>query len=151
MIIKLDNSNENVATQIFEVFQKSYKIEAELVGIENFPPLLRKKSAIQKSQTQFYGFIDKKQIAAVIELVIDNTQLEIWSLTVAPTDFRKGLASKLLSFAFNSFNCNKVMVETAVENTPAINLYKKHGFVETKRWKTKEGINKLAMLVNIVS
>ncbi len=38
-------------------------------------------------------------------------------------------------------------VETAVANTPAINLYKKHGFVEFKRWTPSHGIEKLAMSV----
>ena len=41
------------------------------------------------------------------------------------------------------------MVETAVVNTPAINLYKKHGFVEFKRWTPAHGIEKLAMSVEL--
>ena len=39
------------------------------------------------------------------------------------------------------------MVETAVVNIPAISLYKKHGFVEFKRWTPSHGIKKLAMSV----
>jgi hypothetical protein len=39
------------------------------------------------------------------------------------------------------------IVETAVVNLPAINSYKKHGFVEFKRWTPPHGIEKVVMLL----
>lgn len=147
MIIKLDNSNEEVANQIFTVFQRSYKIEAQLIGTLNFPPLLRSVSNIENSKTQFYGFIENECIAAIIEIVIKEQHLDINSLTVDPNYFRKGIADKLISFALETNDFSKAIVETAVVNLPAINLYKKHGFVEFKRWTPSHGIEKVAMLV----
>ncbi|AAZ25281.1 GNAT family N-acetyltransferase [Colwellia psychrerythraea] len=147
MINKLDNLNEEVANQIFTVFQNSYKIEAQLIGTLNFPPLLRSAKDIENSKTLFYGFSENECLAAVIEIVLENKQLDINSLTVDPNYFRKGIANKLITYILDKFYFSEAIVETAVVNTPAINLYKKHGFVEFKRWIPSHGIEKLAMSV----
>ncbi|GLX79804.1 N-acetyltransferase [Thalassotalea insulae] len=147
MIIKLDNSNKEIAKQIFNVFQRSYKIEAQLIGTVNFPPLSRSVRDIELSSTQFYGFIEGESIAAILEVELKEQQLDINSLTVDPHYFRKGIASKLISFALEKIKYSVAVVETAVVNLPAINLYKKHGFVEFKRWTPSHGIEKLAMSV----
>ena len=41
MLAKLDNTNKALAKHIYTTFQCSYKIEAELIGALNFPPLPR--------------------------------------------------------------------------------------------------------------
>ena len=145
MISKLDNSIEAVARQIFAIFQNSYKVEAQLIGTFDFPPLSRTTKMIEESQTQFYGFSEKGCLAAIIEIAIKNNTLEINSLTVAPDYFRKGIANKLIEYVLNRIAFSEAIVETAVVNIPAINLYKKHGFVEFKRWTPSHGIQKLAM------
>jgi ribosomal protein S18 acetylase RimI-like enzyme len=150
MIKKIDNSNKKVAEQIFTVFQNSYKIEAQLIGTLNFPPLLRSTKDIEKSNTLFYGFCDNECIVAVIEVFIEDKHLEINSLTVEPNHFRKGIANQLISYVLAKIDYSKASVETAVVNIPAINLYKKHGFVECKRWTPSHGIEKVAMRVKHV-
>ena len=147
MITELDNSNGEIAKQIYTVFQNSYKIEAQLIGTVEFPPLLRSAKNIESAQTQFYGFSENKHLAAVIEIVIKDKQLEINSLTVHPSYFRQGIADKLISYVLNNINLTRAVVETAVVNIPAINLYKKHGFVVFKRWTPSHGIEKLAMSI----
>lgn len=147
MITKLDNSNEEVAKQIFTIFQRSYKIEAQLIGTPDFPPLLRSAKDIENSKTQFYGFSENECLAAIIEIVIADKRLDIYSLTVDPNYFRKGIANKLISYVLEVIDFSEAIVETAVVNIPAINLYKKHGFVEFKRWTPSHGIEKLAMSV----
>ena len=147
MITKLDNSNEEVANQIFTIFQNSYKIEAQLIGVVDFPPLLRSVKDIENSKTLFYGFSENTCLAAIIEIVIEDRCLDINSLTVDPDYFRKGIADKLIGYILAKFDVSKAIVETAVVNIPAITLYKKHGFVEFKRWIPSHGIEKLAMSV----
>ncbi len=147
MITKLENSNEEIAHQIYTIFQNAYKVEAQLIGVFEFPPLLRSTKDIITSQTDFYGFSDNNCLAAIIEIIIEDKHLEINSLTVNPTYFRKGIADKLLRYILTSFEFKDAMVETAVVNKPAINLYKKHGFVEFKKWTPSHGIEKLAMSV----
>ncbi|WP_299589609.1 GNAT family N-acetyltransferase [uncultured Microbulbifer sp.] len=145
MINKLDNSNAKVAKQIFTTFQNSYKIEAQLIGAIDFPPLSRSVIGIENSTTLFYGFSENESLAGVIEVSINRDLLDINSLTVDPCYFRKGIADQLIRYVLHEFNFSSAIVETAVVNTPAINLYKKHGFVEFKRWTPSRGIEKLAM------
>ena len=147
MINKLDNSNEEVGNQIFTVFQNSYKVEALLINASNFPPLSRSIKDIKNSGTLFYGFTENGYLAGVIEVTTKGKHLEIDSLTVDPKYFKKGIAGKLISYALDLFEFTEAIVETAVANEPAINLYKKHGFVEFKRWTPSHGIQKLAMSV----
>lgn len=147
MINKLDHLNEEVASQIFTVFQNSYKIEAQLIGVIDFPPLLRSTKDIVNSETLFYGFNENESLTAVIEITIEDKLLDIHSLTVDPKYFRKGIANKLITYVLEKIDFSKAIVETAVVNIPAINLYKKHGFVEFKRWTPSHGIQKLAMSI----
>jgi ribosomal protein S18 acetylase RimI-like enzyme len=147
MINKLDNSNVEVAHQIFTIFQRSYTVEAQLINVVDFPPLSRSTKNIENSKSYFYGYSEKNCLAAIIEISIDGKVLEIDSLTVDPAFFRKGIAGKLISFILSDFDFSEAIVETAVINEPAINLYKKHGFVEFKRWTPSHGIKKLAMSV----
>jgi ribosomal protein S18 acetylase RimI-like enzyme len=147
MITKLEHSNSDIASKIFTIFQNSYKIEAELIGVVDFPPLLRSAKDIADSKTLFYGFSENEDLAAVIEIVFENNCLDINSLTVDPRYFRKGIADKLIAYVLQKFDFSKAIVETAVVNEPAINLYKKHGFVEFKRWTPAHGIEKLALSI----
>lgn len=147
MINKLENSDDDIANKIYTVFQNSYKVEAQLIGVLNFPPLLRSVKDIVNSTNYFYGFSDNHDLAAILEIVIIDKQLEINSLTVDPKYFRKGIADKLITYILDTFEFTKATVETAVANEPAINLYQKHGFVEYKRWTPSHGIEKLAMSV----
>lgn len=149
MITKLENSNDIVANQIYTVFQKSYKVEAQLINVLAFPPLSRSAKNIADSTTSFYGYFIDDTIVGVIEITISHGQLDIHSLTVDPNHFRKGIADKLIHFVLNSFNVSTGTVETAVVNKPAIKLYEKHGFVECKRWIPSHGIEKLEMLVKL--
>ena len=147
MILKLDNSDDVVAQQIYRVFQCSYKIEADLIGTSNFPPLSRSATDIAQSSTCFYGFVDNQCLAAVIEIAYENHHLEIHSLTVDPQFFRKGIAAKVMEYILDLYEYSEAIVETAVVNIPAIKLYQKYGFVEFKQWTPAHGIPKVAMLL----
>ena len=145
MIIKLDNTNDLVASQIYAVFQSAYRIEAQLIRVVDFPPLKRTADDIKNSKSEFYGLFEGGTLAGGIELELDGKQLEINSLVVDPNHFRKGIAGKLIDFALQTFVYSLAVVETAVANSPAIRLYQKHGFVEFKRWTPSHGIEKLAL------
>jgi len=149
MIKKLDNSEVEVASKIFTIFQNSYKVEAQLIGTLDFPPLRRTAKQIENSSTLFYGFSEDECLAAIIEISIADNNLEIDSLTVDPRFFRKGIADKLIAFVLESIDFSLATVETAVVNTPAINLYKKHGFVKFKQWIPSHGIEKIALSIEM--
>jgi GNAT superfamily N-acetyltransferase len=147
MIKKLKNSDEIIAAHIYGVFQRSYKIEAKLIGTDNFPPLSRGVQDIVNSVTDFYGYYENECLAAVIEIEMNGENLEINSLTVDPRFFRRGIADKLITYVLSTIAHGIAIVETAVVNEPAIKLYQKHGFVEFKRWTPSHGIEKLALSI----
>ncbi|NOU50481.1 GNAT family N-acetyltransferase [Pseudoalteromonas sp. JBTF-M23] len=145
MIAKLTHQNRDEAQRIYHVFQQSYKIEAQLIGTEHFPPLSRTTADISNSPSDFYGFFEQDTLAAVIEIEVAEQTLDIHSLTVDPQFFRKGIADKLMRYVLSEFATTQAIVETAAVNEPAIRLYRKHGFVITKRFTPSHGIEKVAM------
>ncbi|MEP1033729.1 N-acetyltransferase [Ekhidna sp.] len=144
MIRLLDHKVESEAISIRQVFQISYAIEAELLQAKNFPPLKRPLADFIASNTSFYGFFEQENLAAVIEVKNEENKIHIHSLVVAPTFFRRGIASKLLNFLFSEFDAQLFIVETGAANGPAISLYERHGFKLVKKWMTEIGIEKVA-------
>lgn len=146
MITTLAHHKRTIAEQIHSVFQASYKLEAELIQAQNFPPLKRTVEQIAQSNNVFIAMQEGRQLRAVIEVELASDVLEINSLVVAPEFFRKGIAGQLLQHVFSLGDFEKTLVETASKNKPAILLYEKHGFKEIKRWTPEHGIEKVAML-----
>ena len=146
MIELLDHSSGNVANQIYDVFQLSYKVEARLVGVEDFPPLRRSAANIQSSSSHFLGQRIGINLAAVIEYTHGGEALSIDSVVVHPQYFRRGLASELLQYLLAKYQWQNACVETAAANIPALVLYQKLGFSESKRWKTADGIDKVHLM-----
>lgn len=145
MIELLDHCSEDVANQIYDVFQRSYRVEAKLVGVKEFPPLQRSTSHIQAAGGRFLGQRIGSDLAAVIEYSLSAAHLSIDSLVIDPRYFRRGLASKILRSLLDRVDWRTADVETAAANHPAIALYEKFGFSESKRWTTKEGIDKVEL------
>lgn len=143
MIEKLKNKELLVSERIREVFQKSYKIEAEILKATDFPPLKRTLENFINSDTDFYAYIINNQFAGVIEIDKKPNQIHIQSLVVNPLNFRQGVASKLMNFTLTNFEAKLFVVETGLKNEPATTLYKRFGFKEVKQWDTNHGIRKV--------
>lgn len=86
--------------------QRAYQVEADLIGVSDFPPL-------QQTPAQLVG-------ALTIE------QETITRLVVAPDYFRQGIAKHLLRHALVKHRLH--FVSTAAANLPAIALYQQFGF-----------------------
>ena len=143
MIERLQHKELEIAKKIRAVFQVSYKIEAKLLNATYFPPLKRPLEDFIESTTAFYGFSKNGGLAGVIEIDRNNRYTLIRSLVVNPTFFRQGIAGKLITFVFDTFDSNLFVVETGLANGPATKLYEKCGFTEVKQWDTEYGIRKI--------
>lgn len=143
MIQKLDHTNLNITKKIRSVFQVSYAVEADLLKAIDFPPLKRNVTNFLKSETDFYGYFQDNELAAVVEIKSKNNNTHIQSLVVDPYYFRQGIGEKLISFIFKTYNTPVFSVETGLANLPAILLYKKLEFIETKQWDTNHGVRKI--------
>lgn len=148
MIETLNNKSALVAKKLFTIWQESYRVEAKLLQVLDFPPLNRTVPDFINSSTRFYGFVKDDNYNAVMELRDNDGVLHIQSLVVQPSQFRKGLASKMIAFVLSENMEYNFTVETGCDNLPAINLYLKFGFVETKQYETDHGIRKICLLLN---
>ncbi|MCF6360291.1 MAG: GNAT family N-acetyltransferase [Cyclobacteriaceae bacterium] len=64
----MNQSAKSTAEEIYLLFQESYTVEADLLGIANFPPLSRSVSNIRESKTHFWGYYKNSILAAVAEI-----------------------------------------------------------------------------------
>lgn len=148
-ITALDPSQAEMAARIYQLFQRSYRVEAELVGITPFPPLERTANQIQTHAQRFLGCWEEDCLAAAVEYEHQTESpgghLSIHSLVVDPSYFRQGVASRLLAHLLTDLRWRSACVETAAANQPAIALYQKFGFVLQKRWRTSHGIDKVQL------
>jgi ribosomal protein S18 acetylase RimI-like enzyme len=147
MIKLINHTVIDTAKDIYRVFQVSYPYEAKLLGVTYFPPLNRTTTDFQESTTLFYGFYEGVELAAVMELDVNENYTLIRSLIVDPDFFRKGIASKLVQYAIENDTTTKVLVETGNANIPAKTLYIKHNFIEEKVWMTDVGIEKVGYVL----
>lgn len=145
MIELLDHHAEDVALQIHKVFQRAYKVEAQLVGASEFPPLQRSVAHIRSARSNFLGQWAESGLSVVLEYSLGAAHLGIDSLVVHPRYFRRGLGSEILRSLLDSAAWQTADVETAAMNHPAIALYEKFGFAESKRWATRDAIEKVQL------
>ncbi len=143
MIQKLEHRVKINAEEIRNVFQVSYKIEAQLLGARNFPPLSRSIQSFINSANAFYGFYTNKQLVAVLEMKKEQESMLIQSLVVHPDFFRRGIARKLIEFILQKSDSNQFAVETGKDNDPARKLYESFGFQLVKTYIAEENITKV--------
>ena len=146
LIELLSHKDEEVATGIHALFQASYRAEAELIGVTDFPPLHRASRDIRRSDTLFWGCRNSSGLTGVIEVRQENSALQISSLAVVPTLFRQGVGSGLVNHVLSALNWQTAEVQTAAANTPALGLYRRLGFCEQRRWLAKEGVELVSFI-----
>ena len=130
MIRELHLSDETTLRAVLEISLSAYRVEGELIGVSDFPPLRETLEALAESPNVFWGEVKERELVGVIELNIREVDVEICRLVVSPDAFRTGVGSRLLSQVIALKK--PLTVRTAEKNLPAIALYKRFGFVVTK-------------------
>ena len=144
MIKPLQHWSSATGAKIYDIFQKSYAIEAALLNCDDFPPLKRSIQAILDSETSFFGYYTGHRLCAVMELEIYSNHIHVRSLTVDPNYFRQGIGYRLLHFVIDEFHPQLITVETGHANHPAVNFYLNFGFKKDKVFMTDVGIEKIS-------
>ncbi len=129
MIKKLNLKETETAKNVLELQIASYKVEAEIIGFYEIPPLKDTINSLKECDEIFYGYHIKDTLAGIISYKIIDNVLDIHRVAVHPQFFKMGIAGKLINFVEGlESNINKVVVCTAKKNLPAINLYFKNGY-----------------------
>jgi len=144
--IRLDQTKPSTAKEINSIMQAAYRVEADLLSVEDFHPLKRSIDDISASKTEFYGINFADHLAAVIEFEeLEASTIEINSLVVKPSCFRQGLGRQLLEHLFSMFPVRRFLVSTGIKNLPAVRLYQSLGFTDSSFWQTPCGIDMISL------
>jgi ribosomal protein S18 acetylase RimI-like enzyme len=138
-IIFLRHQEPMVAQAITALQRRSYRAEAELIGFPDLPPLKESPGELMQSREHFSGIRVRSGLVALIAVESSTAELVISRLCVAPDHTRRGLATRLVRHVMTDTD-TRVVVETATANLPALSLYRKLGFTEAHRFRSKEGL-----------
>ncbi len=141
-VCELDHRDPELAEEIRAVLWHAYRVEAELLAAEDFPPLRRTAGEIAAAAARFFGTRVAGRLVAVTEIETEaDEHVHVGSLGVVPEMFRRGLGRGLLEAALARFPGRRVTVSTGAANAPAIRRYEAQGFTIERRWQTpREGI-----------
>lgn len=133
MIKKVNLKDIATVKSVLELQLASYKIEADIIEFHDIPPLKDTIDSLKECDEHFYGYHINDVLAGIISYKIIENVLDIHRVAVHPRFFRMGIAGKLVSFIEElESNINKVVVCTGKKNLPAVNLYLKNGYKNTK-------------------
>ena len=123
---------------ILNLLKRAYTVEAELLGVAEFPPLKRTLADLRATDARFYGVRHASALAGVLELET-SPEVEIASLGVDPNHFRTGIGRHLVRHAM-AVAGTPIAVHTGADNAPALGLYESLGFSIVHEYHTIEGI-----------
>lgn len=132
MIKIIDISNSENAEDVLNIQIPSYKVEAEIIGSYEIPPLKDSVDTLQHCGESFFGYYENEELCGVISIKVVDDDVDIHRLIVHPNHFRKGIAQLLLNFIETKFQVETLKVATGSKNIPAVSFYKKNGFQSVK-------------------
>jgi ribosomal protein S18 acetylase RimI-like enzyme len=142
VIRRLDPGADEDARRLVELQQASYRVEADLIGAADLPPLRDTVETLRASGETFWGVEgDGGRLAGAVAYKRLGAILDIHRMMVHPDWFRRGIAGRLLRFVETAESgVRTVVVSTGAANGPARALYEKHGFVTTAEREVEPGL-----------
>ncbi|WP_159885228.1 GNAT family N-acetyltransferase [Paenibacillus puerhi] len=141
MIRPIDLENLHELLPLLELQQKAYRIEAELIGFDEIPPLFDSPQTLRESGESFFGYYSGERLVGAIACKQNARELTICRMMVDPGHFRQGIAGKLLRHVESlAIPGCAIVVSTGTGNTPAVSLYEKHGFEPARMHLIAPGI-----------
>ncbi|WP_216827629.1 GNAT family N-acetyltransferase [Alkalihalobacterium elongatum] len=142
MIKKLDITDPTMAAEINVLQKNAYKVEANIIGYFDLPPLNETVQELQQCGEVFLGYVIEEKVVGAISYKMSIEILDIHRLMVHPHHFRKGIAQALLTYLEEyEPSIHEWIVSTGTSNTPAILLYKRNGFQVLNEVKVNEKLS----------
>lgn len=140
MIKEINIKDRKAAEQVLSVQLPAYKIEAEIIGYPDLPPLKDTVNTLQITGETFFGYFTGKKLCGVISFKQEKGVLDIHRLIVHPEYFRMGIAQELLNYIERRPMIEKMVVTTGSKNTPAVAFYRKSGFREVEKIRINDSL-----------
>ncbi|MFD5421890.1 GNAT family N-acetyltransferase [Streptomyces sp. NPDC127069] len=129
----LDLADEATAVAVHRIGRAAYTVEAELIGFDGIPALGESLDEMRGRALEWLGAVGPDGAVAGFlawEEPGAGGPVGLDRLCVDPAWFRRGVASLLLRHALEElFPGRRVEVTTGADNTPAVTLYERLGFV----------------------
>ncbi|MEC0129205.1 GNAT family N-acetyltransferase [Paenibacillus pabuli] len=129
--------------QLWRLQHMAYRLEAEIIGFQDIPPLMDTMETLRNCGETFYGYIDEdgELIGAVAVAEEETNTLTITRMMVHPEHFRKGIAASLMVHVFEQHpDFPRYIVSTGTLNQPAVKLYTKFGFKPVEVMQIAPGV-----------
>lgn len=95
----------------------------------NFADLFNLEELLSNNYNYIFGYYEDDKLIGFLHLSKSYEVIDVVNIVVDSLYLRKGIASKLLNYAFNNFDdVTKYLLEVKVTNKEAISLYQKMGF-----------------------
>ncbi|MEC0370824.1 GNAT family N-acetyltransferase [Paenibacillus chibensis] len=143
MITKLSLQDDDMLDQIWRLQHIAYRLEAEIIGFYDIPPLLDTHETLKNCGEDFYGCLDDEGelLGAVATKSEAPGSLTLMRMMVHPDHFRQGIAGKLIQHVLDDHpELPLFIVSTGVKNEPAVALYHKYGFVPFDTFEVAPGV-----------
>lgn len=141
MIQIFPTTSREAATQMWQLQQAAYRVEAELIGWGDLPPLRETIEQLMESEETFVTYIEEGELAGALSYQKMGDQLDIHKMIVDPKHFRKGIARQLLIHLETIYSDVKtIVVSTGARNEPAVQLYLRHGYELTGTKEVAPGL-----------
>lgn len=146
--MKLNLQDELTLDDLWSLQHKAYRLEAEIIGFRDIPPLLETREMLSRVKEEFYGCLDDTEelLGAVAVMEESPGKLTVTRMMVSPEHFRQGVAGRLLEYIFDHYaQMEQFIVSTGKLNLPAVKLYTKHGFVPVQAEEVAPGVELLEL------
>ncbi|MBC8079620.1 MAG: GNAT family N-acetyltransferase [Gorillibacterium sp.] len=141
LIREIDVMDNNEALQVLSLQLASYRIEADVIGFNDLPPLKDTFSSLRKSGQTFCGFFVEGVLAGCSAYSRENNIVHVCRMMVHPDFFRQGIADSLLTYIEEQeSDGHQFMVTAVINNLPAVRLYEKHGYKQGDKWEIIPGM-----------
>ncbi|SFA70263.1 Acetyltransferase (GNAT) family protein [Cohnella sp. OV330] len=147
-IERLDLTSPDNAGDLWRLQHAAYRIEAELIGVPDLPPLHDTTASLQASEETFWGCRDEdgELIGAIAAEFAKDGSGVISRMMVHPDHLRQGIAGALISHMMQAWKEVAAWEVTAeARNIPAIALYERHGFGAVDTFHPREDITMITM------
>ncbi|MGO4462039.1 GNAT family N-acetyltransferase [Streptomyces sp. M-16] len=132
LVRPLDLTDDATAGAVHRIGRAAYAVEAELIGFDGIPALGESLAELRARPLRWLGAVSGDGTVAgfLAWEAAPEGVVALDRLCVDPAWFRRGIASLLLRHALaEPFAGRTVEVTTGADNTPAVTLYERLGFV----------------------
>jgi ribosomal protein S18 acetylase RimI-like enzyme len=127
-VAALDLDDDPTAAALVALQRAAYRVEADVLGLDDLPPLRETVAQLRASRETFLGAFEADALVGAVSFKRRGGSIDIHRLVVRPDRFRHGIGTALLD-ALDAIEAPaRTFVAAAALNTAAVRLYERCGF-----------------------